>query len=146
MDEVGPDALGVCRIALGAGGMAMRMDRSDGSLTPEWEVGDVAAVAAADLEMALRPTPAQATGARSVHAAPLLYEGRRLGALVARGPLALGDDDTLFLQIVADMLAPMLGAAAHAQRLETEVAARTAEIERQRRFVAKVVDSLPVGL
>jgi two-component system NtrC family sensor kinase len=144
MDEVGPEALAVCRVALAAAGVATWMERADGRLAASWEVGDVAGLTAGDVEAAL--AGAERAGDGHLHAAPLVYEGRRLGVLVARGPLALGDDDALFLQIVADMLAPMLGAAAYAQRLETEVAARTADVERQRRFIGKVVDSLPVGL
>lgn len=140
MAEVGPEALGVCRVALGAAGVTTWLDAPDGTLEPEWVVGD------GELDREEVAAALAAGSAAHVHAAPMLYEGRRLGALLARGPLALGDDDALFLQIVADMLAPMLWANERARRLELEVAERTAEIERQRRFVAKVVDSLPVGL
>src|SRR5436309_10667268 len=44
------------------------------------------------------------------------------------------------------MLAPAIRDAEHAHRLEAEVAARTREIEEQRRFTEKIIDSLPVGL
>jgi two-component system NtrC family sensor kinase len=145
LDEVGPEALGECRIALGASGVALWIERSKRGLVPEWQVG-ANEVGAEDVEAALARDADADSGPLHLHAASLAYEGRRLGALVARGPLRLTDDDALFLQIVADMLAPMLAGAEYAQRLEFEVAARTAEIERQRRFVAKVVDSLPVGL
>jgi two-component system, NtrC family, sensor kinase len=138
-----PEALTLCRFALGAAGAALWMDGTDGSFAPppDWSAGSID-VSRTEVETALEA--GGSTG--QLHARPLAYDGRRLGALVVRGPATLTDDDTLFLTIVADMLAPMLGAAEYAQRLEVEVAARTAETERQRRFVAKVVDSLPVGL
>ena len=60
------------------------------------------------------------------------------------GPLSA--DERLFLFAVADMLATHLRAADYARRLESELVQRTMEIEEQRRFTAKIIDSLPVGL
>jgi len=79
-------------------------------------------------------------------AAPLLAGRQDLGALSARQGRELGARDRLFMTAVADLLAPALRHAEHAQRLETEVAARTREIDNQRRFTEKIIDSLPVGL
>jgi len=76
-----------------------------------------------------------------------LLTGRRvLGALVVRRRGPLSADERLVLFTVADMLAPPLRAAEYARRLESEVVERTMEIEEQRRFTAKIIDSLPVGL
>ena len=76
-----------------------------------------------------------------------LLTGRRvLGALVVRRLGSLSADERLVLFTVADMLAPPLRAAEYARRLESEVVERTMEIEEQRRFTAKIIDSLPVGL
>ena len=58
----------------------------------------------------------------------------------------LSGGDQLFLAAVADLLAPALRDAEYAHRLESEVAARTREIDEQRRFTEKIIDSLPVGL
>jgi PAS domain S-box-containing protein len=44
------------------------------------------------------------------------------------------------------MLATPLRAADYARRLESELVERTMEMEEQRRFTAKIIDSLPVGL
>ena len=77
---------------------------------------------------------------------PLRAAGRTIGALTVSLQRELGDEQRTFLTAVADMLAPALGHAQHAQRLEGEVADRAAQIEKQRRFMAKVIDSLPVGL
>lgn len=79
-------------------------------------------------------------------AARLLAGRQELGALSARPGRDLAPEDRLFLSTVADLLAPALGAAEYAHRLESEVAARTREIDEQRRFIEKIIDSLPVGL
>jgi two-component system NtrC family sensor kinase len=76
----------------------------------------------------------------------LLTGDRVLGALVLRRATALTPDERLVLFAVADMLASPLRAAQYARRLEGEVVERTMEIEEQRRFTAKIIDSLPVGL
>ncbi|MDQ3948851.1 MAG: ATP-binding protein [Gemmatimonadota bacterium] len=81
-----------------------------------------------------------------VAGAPLRTVGQTIGVLTVRPRHRLTDEQQLFLGAVADILAPVLSHAQHAQRLEGEVAERTAQIEKQRRFMAKVVDSLPVGL
>src|SRR2546422_8599005 len=50
------------------------------------------------------------------------------------------------LVVVAQMLAPVLAATALSQDLASEVALRTRELEAQRNFAARIIDSLPVGL
>jgi len=50
------------------------------------------------------------------------------------------------LVVVAQMLAPVLGADELSQDLASEVALRTQEAESQRNFAARIIDSLPVGL
>jgi two-component system NtrC family sensor kinase len=50
------------------------------------------------------------------------------------------------LVVVAQMLAPVLAAHELSQDLASEVALRTRELEAQRNFVARIIDSLPVGL
>jgi two-component system, NtrC family, sensor kinase len=77
---------------------------------------------------------------------PLRAAGRSIGVLTVQPRRVLLDEERLFLTTVADMLAPVLSHAQHAQRLEGEVAERAAQVEKQRRFIAKVIDSLPVGL
>jgi two-component system, NtrC family, sensor kinase len=81
-----------------------------------------------------------------VAGAPLRTVGQIIGVLTVRPRRALTDEHQLFLGAVADILAPVLSHAQHAQWLEGQVVERTAQIEKQRRFMAKVVDSLPVGL
>ena len=81
-----------------------------------------------------------------VVAAPLLASRQTLGAVSARPGRTLGAEDEVFLAAVADLLAPSLRDAEYAHRLESQVAARTREIDEQRRFTEKIIDSLPVGL
>lgn len=76
----------------------------------------------------------------------LLTGHRVLGALILRRVEPLSADERVFFYVVADMLAAPLRAAEYARRLESEVVERTMEIEEQRRFTAKIIDSLPVGL
>ena len=78
--------------------------------------------------------------------ARLLAGRQELGAVSARPGRTLSGEDQLFLSAVADMLAPALRDAEYAHRLESEVSSRTREIEEQRRFTEKIIDSLPVGL
>jgi two-component system NtrC family sensor kinase len=71
---------------------------------------------------------------------------QRLGAISFRVAHALATEDQLVLRAIADMLVPWLAHAEHAQRLEVEVALRTQQNDEQRRFIERIVDSLPVGL
>jgi len=77
----------------------------------------------------------------------LVYQGETLGMLECR--IAPSDDDAerrAVVQIVANLLAPLLSSIELSEDLAGEVALRTREIEAQRRFTAKIIDSLPVGL
>ena len=78
---------------------------------------------------------------------PLRHEGEELGLLeawVPDGPSAPAL--TRVVQIVANVLSPLLAGIELSEDLASEVAMRTREIEAQRRFTAKIIDSLPVGL
>ena len=69
-----------------------------------------------------------------------------LGALTVRPRGSLELDQRIFLATVADVLAPVLRDAAYTHRLQVEVDDRTRALYEQRRFIARIVDSLPVGL
>jgi two-component system, NtrC family, sensor kinase len=78
---------------------------------------------------------------------PLLHEGTSLGlleAIVPEGPLQGVAHDVLV--VVAQLLAPVIAGTELSQDLASEVALRTREVEAQRNFAAKIIDSLPVGL
>jgi len=78
---------------------------------------------------------------------PLRFEEEGLGALELvtagrRGEVLVTDVG----QIVARVLAPVIAATELSQDLAAEVALVTRETESQRGFVARIIDSLPVGL
>jgi len=78
---------------------------------------------------------------------PLIHEEKVLGGcevIIPQGRLERVAHDVLV--VVAQMLAPVLAANELSQDLASEVALRTRELEAQRNFVARIIDSLPVGL
>lgn len=84
-------------------------------------------------------------GAPAVTVRPVVLGERRVGALAWRAA-PLDGDRTVLATTVANILAPELAHAERSRQLEVEVASRTAEIERGRRFTEKIIDSLPLGL
>ena len=79
-------------------------------------------------------------------AIPILRGERRVGALVLRLARALDAAERLLATALTSLLALELTHAERSRQLEVEVASRTDEIERGRRFTEKVLDSLPLGL
>ena len=78
---------------------------------------------------------------------PLVHEDLPLGgleAMVPAGPGQVMAQDVLL--VVAKILAPVVAAAELSQDLASEIAVRTRELEAQRSFAAKIIDTLPVGL
>src|SRR3989454_6187644 len=78
---------------------------------------------------------------------PLIHEDEALGCfevIIPQGRYERMAHDVLV--VVAQMLAPVLAATALSQDLASEVALRTRELEAQRNFAARIIDSLPVGL
>jgi two-component system NtrC family sensor kinase len=81
-----------------------------------------------------------------VAAMPIVRGDRRVGGLVWRTRRPLTAEERILMTAVAGLLALELTHAERSRRLEVEVAARTEEIERGRRFTEKIIDSLPIGL
>src|ERR1700688_120534 len=78
---------------------------------------------------------------------PLVHEGTSLGlleAIVPEGRFQGVAHDVLV--VVAQILAPVIAGTELSQDLASEVALRTREVDAQRGFAAKIIDSLPVGL
>lgn len=78
---------------------------------------------------------------------PLFHEGEFLGLIEAdleNAPRASTSRE--IVDVVAKILSPLLGSIELSEDLASEVAYRTREIESQRRFTAKIIDSLSVGL
>jgi two-component system, NtrC family, sensor kinase len=80
------------------------------------------------------------------HVEPIVLGERRVGALALRLTRTLESEERLLLTALANLLGPELAHGERTRQLEVEVAARTAEIERGRRFTEKIIDSLPLGL
>ena len=78
---------------------------------------------------------------------PLFFEGQGLGALELRTDGRRADTHVVDIgQVVARILAPIVAANELSQDLASEVALSAREAEAQRNFVARIIDSLPVGL
>jgi len=78
---------------------------------------------------------------------PLVHDDEALGCfevIIPQGRYERMAHDVLV--VVAQMLAPVLAATERQQDLTSEVALRTGELELQRNFAARIIDSLPVGL
>jgi len=86
------------------------------------------------------------TAVRDLEVAAIILGDRRVGALAVRTTRPLDSEERLLLTALANLLAPELAHAERSRQLEVEVASRTAEIERGRRFTEKIIDSLPLGL
>jgi PAS domain S-box-containing protein len=133
-------ALDTLRRGLDASECSLWLHTADG-LVRTWVAGDPqsteAVVDAALLDSAAWP---------QVRAVRVVAGERRVGALVLRLARPLEREESLLITSVANLLAPELAHAERSRQLEVEVAARTVEIDRERRFTEKIIDSLPLGL
>jgi two-component system NtrC family sensor kinase len=111
-------------------------------LTRVWGVGDSATT---DTEITALLEGGELSNDRLV-LARLIAGERHLGVLAAQVGRSLDSEERIVLATVADLLAPALSNAEHAQQMAIEVRLRTQQIEEQRRFTEKIIDSLPVGL
>ena len=68
------------------------------------------------------------------------------GALVVTAGRALAGHERTLIRAAARLFAPHIAQAEERRQLEVEVRSRTADIDRERRFTEKIIDSLPVGL
>src|ERR1051325_4152086 len=104
--------------------------------------------AAADVAAWIAKGPDRAPVAGgTLYRLPLVYEDEPLGCLEAVIPQGTSERVSHdILVVVVQMLAPVLAANELSQDLASEVALRTRELEAQRNFAARIIDSLPVGL
>jgi two-component system NtrC family sensor kinase len=128
------------RAALGADEAAIWLP-SASDMVRAWGAG-AAAISAADVQ---RLGESGGTGPGIV-GARLSAGQQRAGVLALRVPRALEPEERVLVDAVANLLGPELAHAEKSRRLEVEVEVRTAEIDRERRFTDKIIDSLPVGL
>ena len=133
-------ALDALRHSLDARECSLWLHTADG-LVRTWVAGEAQALEAS-VVAALR----SADEVDGVRAVAVTGAERRVGALVVRIGRAMQGEEGMLLSAVANLLAPELAHAERSRQLEVEVAARTAEIDRERRFTEKIIDSLPLGL
>ena len=129
------------RSALGAAECSVWL-HSAGGLLRAWGTGDLR-TNAAEVEVVIGNLQGSTD---SLTIARIASGERPAGALAVRLARALTDDERTLLTAVANLLAPELAHAEHSRQLEVEVEARTAEIDRERIFTEKIIDSLPLGL
>jgi len=87
-----------------------------------------------------------ATQLADMHLVALDAGSRRIGALSARRATPFAIEERVLFGILANLLAPFLSHAEHSRHLAVEVELRTRQIDEQRRFTERIIDSLPVGL
>ena len=85
-------------------------------------------------------------GPTDLYVVALETGARRIGALSTRRAKPLDLEERVLFGILANLLAPFLSHAEHSRQLEVEVELRTRQIDEQRRFTERIIDSLPVGL
>ena len=99
-----------------------------------------------------RPSEAAACLAGTAEPIPDLYllaletGARRIGALSARRARPFSAEERVLFGILANLLAPFLAHAELSRQLAVEVDIRTRQIDEQRRFTERIIDSLPIGL
>jgi PAS domain S-box-containing protein len=81
-----------------------------------------------------------------LHVRRLRMGGESVGALAIANPGALAPDAPDLCTIVANLLAPELAHAEDIHRLTGEVDRSARQVEAERRFTARIIDSLPLGL
>ena len=141
LSEVLPGALEAIRLALRATECALWLRTPEG-LVRSYAAGDDGTTA----EQVARLLDAGLLDADGLAIARLTPGERRLGCLSVRADRPLGNEERVRFTALGNILALPLSYAEHSHQLEAEVALRTRQIEEQRRFIGKIVDSLPHGL
>jgi two-component system NtrC family sensor kinase len=72
--------------------------------------------------------------------------GKRLGAIALRSAAPVTPEHRQMFGLVAELVGPELARAERLRQLKTELDVRTRQIDDERRFTQKIIDSLPVGL
>ena len=134
-------ALDALRGGIEAAECSLWLHTADG-LVRTWVAGE-----SLSTESAVDAALADASGTSGpVRAVRVAAGDRRVGALVVGIARPLSGEECLLVTAVANLLAPELAHAERSRQLEVEVAARTVEIDRDRRFTEKIIDSLPIGV
>ena len=141
LEDVVAAILDTIRRVLDAGECVVWL-RAPRGLNRAWSSGaeQTSAVEAAAILDATGPQPPD------LYLLPLETGARRLGALSARRPQAFSAEERVLFGILANLIAPFLAHAELSRQLAVEVDIRTRQIDEQRRFTERIIDSLPIGL
>jgi len=141
LDRVVPSVLGIVAEALGARECSL-WNIDDTGLWRAYSLGD----SATTVEEVRRRLDANSLIGDGLVLARLSTGTRALGVVVVAMAREIANEEFVLLTTIGTMLAPALIHAEHSRHLETEVALRTRQIEQQRRFTERIIDSMPVGL
>ena len=141
LDRVVPSVLGIIAEALGARECSL-WNIDDTGLWRAYSLGD----SATTVDEVRRRLDSNTLIGEGLVLARLSTGTRPLGAVVVAVSREITNEEFVLLTTVGTMLAPALVHAEHSRHLETEVALRTRQIEQQRRFTERIIDSMPVGL
>lgn len=142
LEDIVPAVLETVRAAAGGEECVLWL-YSRGALARGWSAG-VARTNANDIEEALAALPDSVRPSLTV--AALTSGGRAIGALSLFSKRAFSVEALLLFRAAGNMLAPEIAHAELQHQLAIEVALRTRQIDQQRRFIERIIDSLPVGL
>ena len=84
--------------------------------------------------------------AEGIVVARLSASMRRVGALSLRRERPLDEQERVLFATIGNLIAPTLAHSEYSRQLEVEVKLRTRQIEEQRRFTERIIDSLPMGV
>jgi two-component system NtrC family sensor kinase len=141
LEESVARSLDSLRVVLGAPECAIWL-YSAGGIVRAWGAGEPEIT---DADVTARIGRPAATG-DSILVAAIGSGAGEGGALAVRLARELDAEESLLITAVANLLGPELAHAEKNRQLEVEVEARTAEINRERIFTEKIIDSLPLGL
>ena len=141
LDRVVPSVLGIVADALGAHECSLW--RSDE--TGLWRAYSLGA-STASVDDVRRHLEGNSLVGEGIALARLTTGSRSLGAIVVGVSREVTTEEFVLLTTIGTMVAPALVHAEYSRQLETEGALRTRQIEQQRRFTERIIDSMPVGL
>ena len=141
LDRVVPSVLGIVAEALGARECSL-WNIDDTGLWRAYSLGD----SATTVDEVRRRLDSNTLAGDGLVLARLSTGTRALGVVVVAVAREITNEEFVLVTTVGTMLAPALIHAEHSRHLETEVALRTRQIEQQRRFTERIIDSMPVGL
>ncbi|GAC1687113.1 MAG: hypothetical protein NVS9B3_05610 [Gemmatimonadaceae bacterium] len=143
-EETVPSVLALLRQQLRVPGCTVWRATDEGAFIAAWTQGEGKLHTGTAVDAAAIATGRPAD--KEISGLPLLSRGQSMGALTWPAVRDLSADAWALAAAVASLLARALLQDDHLRQLTSEVQLRTRQIDEQRRFTEKIIDSLPVGL